>query len=116
LSRGLYGEGVRIGMLGTGTVGRTLGGKLVELGHEVRMGSRRAGNEKAVEWVDAAGENASEGTFAEAAEFGELVFNATAGAASLDALAAAGGMYVVLWVQLMGALGTPQFNIRIVRG
>jgi predicted dinucleotide-binding enzyme len=81
---------VRIGVLGTGTVGRTLGGKLVELGHEVRMGSRRAGNENAVEWAQAAGENASEGTFAEAAKFGELVINATAGGASLDALAAAG--------------------------
>jgi predicted dinucleotide-binding enzyme len=67
-----------------------LGGKLVELGHEVRMGSRQAGNESAVEWAQAAGENASEGTFADAAEFGELVINATAGGASLEALRAAG--------------------------
>ena len=39
---------MRIGVLGTGTVGRTLAGKLVELGHEVRMGSRETGNENAV--------------------------------------------------------------------
>jgi predicted dinucleotide-binding enzyme len=77
-------------VLGTGTVGRTLGGKLVELGHEVRMGSRVAGNENAVEWVEAAGENASQGAFADAAEFGELLVNATAGDVSLDALEAAG--------------------------
>jgi 8-hydroxy-5-deazaflavin:NADPH oxidoreductase len=81
---------MRIGVLGTGTVGRTLGGKLVELGHEVRMGSRQAGNENAVEWATGAGEGASEGTFADAAEFGELVINATGGKVSLEALAMAG--------------------------
>nr|MDQ3641885.1 NADP oxidoreductase [Actinomycetota bacterium] len=36
------------------------------------------------------GENAAEGSFADAAAFGEVVFNATAGAASLDVLAGAG--------------------------
>lgn len=54
------------------------------------MGSRQAGNEVALEWVQSAGERASEGTFADAAEHGELVVNATAGAASLEALGAAG--------------------------
>jgi len=67
-----------------------LGGKLVELGHEVRMGSRAAGNENAVEWAKSAGTNASEGTFAEAAEFGELLINATSGNVSVDALRMAG--------------------------
>jgi 8-hydroxy-5-deazaflavin:NADPH oxidoreductase len=81
---------MRIAVLGTGIVGRTLGDKLVEVGHEVRMGSRQAGNENAVEWAQAAGENASEGTFADAAEFGELVVNATGGRVSLDALEMAG--------------------------
>jgi 8-hydroxy-5-deazaflavin:NADPH oxidoreductase len=81
---------MRIGVLGTGVVGQTLGTKLVELGHEVRMGSRAAGGERAVEWAGSAGETASEGTFADAAEFGELLVNATAGAASIEALRAAG--------------------------
>ncbi len=81
---------MRIGVLGTGVVGRTLGGKLVELGHEVRMGSRQAGNENAVEWAQGAGEGASEGTFADAAEFGELLVNATGGRVSVDALEMAG--------------------------
>jgi predicted dinucleotide-binding enzyme len=81
---------VRIGVLGTGVVGRTLADKLVELGHEVRMGSRQEGNEAAVEWVRSAGDLASEGTFADAGEFAELVINATKGGASLDALQAAG--------------------------
>jgi predicted dinucleotide-binding enzyme len=81
---------VRIGVLGTGIVGRTLAGKLAELGHEVRMGSREAGKDAAVEWVRSAGESASEGTFADAAEFAELVINATGGKVSLDALGMAG--------------------------
>lgn len=81
---------MRFGVLGTGVVGQTLGGKLVSLGHEVTMGSRQAGNERAVAWAVEAGERAGEGSFADAAAFGEMVVNATAGAASLDALAAVG--------------------------
>jgi predicted dinucleotide-binding enzyme len=80
---------MRIGVLGTGMVGATLATKLVELGHEVKMGSREAGNEKAAAWVDSAGGSASEGSFADAASFGEIVFNCTAGMYSLDALEAA---------------------------
>jgi predicted dinucleotide-binding enzyme len=71
-------------------VGRTIAGKLVAVGHEVKMGSREAGNEKALAWVAEVGEAASEGSFADAASFGEVVVNATAGAHSLEALEAAG--------------------------
>jgi 8-hydroxy-5-deazaflavin:NADPH oxidoreductase len=81
---------VQYGVLGTGMVGQTIGSALVEHGHEVRMGSRQAGNEKAVEWASGAGDAASEGSFADAASFGEALFNCTAGEASLDALRAAG--------------------------
>ena len=81
---------MRIGVLGTGTVGRTLGSALLRNGHEVRLGSRTAGNEAAVAWAAEVGGPASEGTFADAAGFGELLVNATAGAASLDALELAG--------------------------
>jgi 8-hydroxy-5-deazaflavin:NADPH oxidoreductase len=81
---------MRFGVLGTGMVGQGIAGKLVELGHEARMGSRQAGNEKAVAWASEAGDGASEGSFADAAEFGEVVVNATAGGASLEALEAAG--------------------------
>jgi 8-hydroxy-5-deazaflavin:NADPH oxidoreductase len=81
---------MKIAVLGTGTVGQVIASKLVSLGHEVMMGSRTAGNEKATAWVAGAGQGAFEGTFAQAAAFGELVFNCTAGVASLEALAAAG--------------------------
>jgi 8-hydroxy-5-deazaflavin:NADPH oxidoreductase len=81
---------MRIGVLGTGTVGRAIGAKLIELGHEVAMGSRSADNERLREWLTEAGEAASGGTFAEASSNAGLVFNCTAGEASLDALRAAG--------------------------
>jgi predicted dinucleotide-binding enzyme len=81
---------MRIAVLGTGMVGQVLATKLVGLGHQVTMGSRNAGNGRAVAWVNEAGEGASEGSFADAAALGELVFNCTAGTASLEALRAAG--------------------------
>ena len=81
---------MEIGVLGTGMVGQAIATKLASLGHDIRMGSRKAGNDAAVAWATAAGKGASEGTFADAAGFGELVFNCTAGVASIDALTAAG--------------------------
>jgi predicted dinucleotide-binding enzyme len=81
---------MRVAVLGTGSVGRAIAGKLAELGHEVTMGSRSADNEALREWVAGAGEGAGGGSFAEAAANGELIFNCTAGTASLEALDAAG--------------------------
>ena len=61
---------MNVGVLGTGMVGSAIASRLVGLGHEVKMGSRQAGNEKAREWAEEAGPKASEGTFADAAAFG----------------------------------------------
>jgi 8-hydroxy-5-deazaflavin:NADPH oxidoreductase len=85
----MTGGSMKLGVLGTGTVGTRIATKLVDLGHEVRMGSRQAGNEKAVTWAESAGERASEGSFDDAAVFGEVVFNCTAGEGSVAAVSAA---------------------------
>ena len=45
------------------------------------MGARSAGSEKATEWAAGAGNGASEGSFADAAAHGEVLFNCTAGTA-----------------------------------
>jgi predicted dinucleotide-binding enzyme len=87
---GTGGVAMRYSVLGTGEVGRTLGGKLVELGHEVSLGSRTKDNPGAVAWAGNAGPRASHGTFAEAAAFGEVVVNAVGGRVALDVLRAAG--------------------------
>jgi predicted dinucleotide-binding enzyme len=81
---------MKAGILGTGVVGKTIGSKLAALGHEVKMGSRTAGNEKAMEWAKGNGAGASQGTFAQAAAFGEIIFNCTSGGVSLEALKMAG--------------------------
>jgi predicted dinucleotide-binding enzyme len=76
---------MRVGVFGTGTVGQTLGSRLVEVGHEVVMGARDAANPRAAGW--AAERNARAGTFADAAAHGELLVNATAGTGTMAALA-----------------------------
>lgn len=42
---------MNIAVLGTGTVGETIGSKLIELGHTIKMGSRTNTNEKELAWV-----------------------------------------------------------------
>jgi 8-hydroxy-5-deazaflavin:NADPH oxidoreductase len=81
---------MKIGILGTGVVGQTIGTKLVSLGHDVKMGARAVANEKAEKWMKENGARATHGTFADAAAFGEIIFNCTSGMASLDALRQAG--------------------------
>lgn len=81
---------MKIGILGTGIVGNTLGTALVTKGHEVKMGSRDAVNEKAAEWTKANGKKASQGSFEDAAVFGDIIFNCTKGEHSLEALNLAG--------------------------
>lgn len=81
---------MKIGILGTGMVGQTIGTGLVQHGHEVKMGARAATNAKATAWASGGGAKAAHGTFADAAAFGEVVFNCTSGMVSLDALKQAG--------------------------
>jgi predicted dinucleotide-binding enzyme len=80
---------MRIAVLGTGVVGRSLAGKLLESGHDVVLGSRSATNEAAVGWAAEAGPRAKAATFFDAAADAEVVINATPGAVSLEVLAAA---------------------------
>lgn len=81
---------LKIGVLGTGDVGRVLAGGFVALGHEVMMGSRDAANPKAVEWAQNAGSGASVGTFAEASRFADVVILATSWQGTQSALQMAG--------------------------
>jgi len=96
---------MKIAVLGTGSVGQTIGSKLVQLGHEVKMGSRSASHEKGLAWAVATGDKASLGTFADAAQFGELAFNCTSGFGSIPALeAAAAGLTGKLLIDISNPL------------
>jgi len=92
---------MRVCVLGTGVVGQALSAKMADLGHEVMVGTRdvesllarteggMAGGPPFSEWIGHH-PTVKVGTFAQAAAHGEVVFNATVGHASLDALGAAG--------------------------
>jgi predicted dinucleotide-binding enzyme len=82
---------MRIAVLGTGVVGRTLAAGLADLGHDVTVGTRDPGEtlaraEEALTAWRADHEPIALATFAEAAGDAELVVNATNGAATLDVL------------------------------
>lgn len=89
------------GVLGTGVVGRTIAGKLAALGHDVMIGTRDVeallartepdamGNEPFAGWSEK-NPQVKVGTFADATAQADVVINATNGAGSLEALAAAG--------------------------
>jgi len=82
---------MKIAVFGTGMVGDAIGSKLIELGHSVMMGSRTTDNEKAAAFVAKfPGGKASAGTFADAAAFGEMIFNCTKGMETLNILKSAG--------------------------
>ena len=85
---------MKIAVLGTGSVGQALAGRLLELGHDVVVGTRdpeatRSRSESFVAWHDAH-RDASLATFAGAAAAAELVVNATSGPGALPALESAG--------------------------
>jgi len=77
---------MNIGVLGTGVVGETIGTALTEKGHNVRLGSRSANNEKAAAWVKKSNDHATQGDFNDAVAFGEIVFLCLNGAHALDAV------------------------------
>ena len=79
---------MKLGIIGSGSVAQTLGSAYLQKGYEVKLGTRSA--EKLAEWLEKAGENASVGSFAEAAEFGEVVFISTLGEAAIHAIELAG--------------------------
>jgi len=81
---------MRVGILGTGDVGRHLGAGFAARGHEVKMGSREPASDKVKGWVATTGPRASAGTFAEAAAFGEVVVLATLWSGTENAIRLAG--------------------------
>ena len=89
---------MKIGIIGSGVVGQTIGAKLVERGEDVVLGTRspdslndkRGFGKSLDDWLKATGNKARVATFADAGSHGEIVINATSGTASLGALRLAG--------------------------
>jgi len=79
----------RVGVLGSGIVGRVLANGFLKHGYQVMVGTRQP--ENLADWLSEAGENASLGSFEEAAHFGDLVVLAVKGSAAEFVLDLAGG-------------------------
>jgi predicted dinucleotide-binding enzyme len=93
---------MKIGILGSGTVGQTLGAKLVERGEDVILGTRsptqldakRGMGKSLAEWLSQVQGKARIATFAAAAAHGEILINATSGDGALPALRSAGEQHL----------------------
>ncbi len=72
---------MKVGILGSGDVGRALGKGFVNRQHEVKIASRTPNSDKLKTWVNQVGRNASAGTFADSAAFGDIIVLATNGSA-----------------------------------
>jgi 8-hydroxy-5-deazaflavin:NADPH oxidoreductase len=92
---------MKVGILGTGSVGRALAEGFAAAGHDVMIGTRDVDALLARDEPDQMGtppfaswradhDGVALGPFAEAGAHGEILVNATVGSASLEALAAAG--------------------------
>ncbi len=81
---------MKIGILGSGSVGQALGFGFSKLNHDVKMGSRTPQKEEIKEWLKKAGPGASAGTYAETAAFAEMAVLATSWDGTENALRLAG--------------------------
>ena len=84
---------MKIGILGSGEVGRRLGDGFIRLGYDVKIGSRNPQKEEVVQWINSHGDEfkrALSGTFMDAASFGEVVVIATSWEGTLNAMEMAG--------------------------
>ena len=80
----------RVGVLGTGEVGRRLASGFRDRGHQVTIGSRDPETPELREWLSTDGTGIEAGTFAEAAGGGELLVMAVLGDAAEQVIADAG--------------------------
>lgn len=81
---------MKVGILGSGDVARSLGRGFTTLGHETKLGTRHPDRGELKEWLSASHGKGSIGSFSDAAAFGEVEVVATLGVATADAVRAAG--------------------------
>ncbi len=79
---------MKLGIIGSGGVAQTLGGAFASKGHEVMLGTRDAA--KLEEWRAKVGDNASVGSFSDAAKFGDVVILSVLGEAVVQVIELAG--------------------------
>ncbi|TLZ53612.1 MAG: hypothetical protein E6K17_09410 [Methanobacteriota archaeon] len=81
---------MKVGILGSGDVGRALGRGFASRGHEVKIGSRKPNAKELQAWVKETKGKGSVGSPAEAAAFGDVLVLAVVGEAAESAIDLAG--------------------------
>lgn len=108
---------MKIGIIGAGNVGGALGTSWVKAGHQVKFGVREPGDPKHRALLDACGENATAGTTAEAAAFGEVLALATPWDATQAALSGCGSIKDKVLVDCTNPLKfTPATGLELALG
>jgi 8-hydroxy-5-deazaflavin:NADPH oxidoreductase len=80
---------MKIGILGSGVVGRVLATAFLKEGHKVMLGTRDTSKEDVVKWKNE-NTDGSLGSFQETAQYGELIVLAVGGLVAEDAISLAG--------------------------
>lgn len=81
---------MRIGVIGSGIVGQTLGAGLAKRGHEVMLGTRDPSADRITSWAKSTASGARAGTFDETARFAQIAILATSWDGTESALRIAG--------------------------
>ena len=81
---------LKIGILGSGSVGRALGKGYVSKGHDVKLGSRTPAKHEVQDWLKDAKGKSSVGTFSEAAAHGDVLVLCSLGTATEEVIKLAG--------------------------
>lgn len=85
----MYNKQLKVGVLGSGDVGRVLASAFLAEGHPVMLGTRDPSKDQVVKWKNENPRGIS-GTFQESAAYGDLLVLATAGSVSLSVIEMAG--------------------------
>jgi hypothetical protein len=108
---------MNLGIIGAGNVGGALGKSWANAGHEIKFGVRHPGDPKHRALLDACGPNASTGTNAEAAAFGDVLALATPWEATPAAVADCGKLAGKVLVDCTNPLKfTPGIGLELALG
>jgi len=80
---------MKIGIIGSGIVGRVLGSAFLKEGHQVLLGTRNISKAEVVKWKNE-NEKGQTGSFENAALFAEIIVLATSGSVTANAIKLAG--------------------------
>ncbi len=76
----------KVGIIGSGAVGRSLGTAFIKSEYSVKIGSRNIDKKELVDWKNENGDNASLGSFEQAAAYGDILVLCTKGTGTFEAI------------------------------